>query len=125
VEITIKFVSSPPGATVRQVDSNESVGITPFARRFPRDHRMVTFEFARPGFAPVTQDIELAGDDAVAASLTPLAAPAPVVTPPPVPAPAAPVAPGPVRKHASAKRVAPPPDLPLDRNRTLDVFDKK
>jgi serine/threonine protein kinase len=131
-EVQIKFVSAPPGATVRLVGANEPLGVTPFARRFPRGERAMTVEFAKPGFATLTQDITLAGDDAIATALTPLvAAPPPpaAASPPSAPGAALPVQPNhpePIHKRAPAKRTPPPPsERPLDRNGTLDVFEKK
>jgi len=118
-EIRIKFVSAPSGATVRLVATGETLGITPFTQSFPRSDHSARFEFSRVGFATVVQDLTLVTDDALAATLAPIAAVAPT------PAPAAPI-PDPPRKAVSAKRPSPPaPDRPVDRNGTLDVFKQK
>jgi hypothetical protein len=133
-EIEIKFVSAPPGATVRMAGTAEPLGTTPFSQRFPRNARTVSFEFVRPGFAPVTQDITLASDDALAVALTPTAEPPLPTAEPPLPTaepplptaePPLPTA-EPVRKRPPAKRPSPPArERPLDRNGTLDVFENK
>jgi len=128
-EIKIKFVSAPPGATVRMIGSDEQLGVTPFTHSFPHSPHVVTFEFVKPGFATVTQDITLAADDALAAALTPAeppspplpaaAPPSPPVTPPPAAKPDVP------RRPAPARRPPPPsPERPVDRNGTLDVFKR-
>ncbi|HEX3765332.1 MAG TPA: serine/threonine-protein kinase [Kofleriaceae bacterium] len=131
-EVQIKFVSVPDGATVRIVGAADPLGVTPFRRSFPRESRMVTVEFSRPGFAPATQDISLADDDAAVAQLAPLpaavpdAAPGAVAQPVAAPAPPAPSAPPraePSRPRPPARPARPPaPDHALDRNGTLDVF---
>jgi serine/threonine-protein kinase len=118
-EIRIKFVSAPPGATVRRVDTGKTLGVTPFTQAFPRSDQTARFEFALPGFAPVAQDLALSADDALAAALT--AIPEPPAAPS-SPAPAAAAAPEPARKPAAVRHPAPPTERPVDRNGTLDVF---
>jgi hypothetical protein len=130
-EIKIKFVSAPPGAMVRMIGTGETLGVTPFTRSFARSDRSVTFEFAKSGFAAVTQDITLATDDAVAATLA-----QEVGAPPREPRPPAAAAPPPAPPTAAKQdrprgvvpaRPSPPPpsDRPVDRNATIDVFQRK
>jgi hypothetical protein len=127
-EVKIKFVSAPPGAEVRRAGTSEPLGVTPFTRSFPRSERAATFELAKPGFTTVTQDISLAGDDAVAVALTPVSAPAPSVPALRAAPPAPPAAPRSDRPHNAvpAKPTAQPPsDRPPDRNGTMDVFKRE
>jgi hypothetical protein len=127
-EVKIKFVSAPPGAEVRLAGTSDLLGVTPFTRSFPRSERTATFELAKPGFATVTQDIRLAGDDAIAVALTPVSAIAPALPLFPAAPPAPPAAPKPDRPHNAvpAKRTEPPPsDRPPDRNGTMDVFKRE
>ena len=117
-EIKIKFVSAPSGATVRLVSTGELLGITPFTQSFPRSDRAARFEFSRAGFVTVVQDLALVTDDALAATLAPLA---------PQPTAAVAPTPDPPRPRAVPPKRAPPPapERPVDRNGTLDVFKQK
>jgi serine/threonine-protein kinase len=127
-EVRIKFVSAPPGATVRIAGSPEPLGITPFSGSFPRSERSVTFELTLPGFIAIAQDMTLANDDALAAALTPMPAAASELpsalpgAPPPAPPPGAPDK-SDRRRTVPIKRAA-PPLRPIDRNGTLDVFKR-
>jgi hypothetical protein len=118
--VKIKFVSAPPGAEVRLAGTSEVLGITPFARSFPRSERAATFELAKPGFATVTQEIPLAGDDAVAVALTPAVPGEPPLRPE---APAAPAAsdPDPPPGVRPATHLVSPP---ADRHGRMDVIER-
>jgi serine/threonine-protein kinase len=124
-EVKIKFVSAPPGATVRLVDAaGGALGVTPFTQSFPRSARSLRIEFSKPGFTTIVEDLALVADDALAAALAPLASDPPA---PPLPT-VAPVPPTPVpaRRPVPIKRTSPPePERPVDRNGTLDVFKRK
>jgi hypothetical protein len=125
-EVKIKFASAPAGAEVRLVGTTELLGVTPFTRSFPRGARTASFEFVKPGFATVTQEIGLAVDDAFAVALAPVAEP-PVAPPVPAVLPAPAPTPKRNRPHGtiSAKPSAPrASDQPLDRNGTIDVFKR-
>ena len=124
-EVKIKFVSAPPGATVRLVDAaGAPLGVTPFTQSFPRSARSLRIEFSKPGFTTIVEDLALVADDALAAALAPLASDPPA---PPLPtvAPASPT-PVPARRPVPIKRASPPEaERPVDRNGTLDVFKRK
>ncbi len=139
-EVKLRFVSAPPGATVRQRGVREPLGVTPFTWRARRGEDAMTFELSKPGFAPVTEVVIPVADDAIAVVLVPLsAAPATAggapAAPPPPPADLAPESvpivtpPRPPGRTDRPRGVPParrPPapsaDRSLDRDATLDVF---
>jgi serine/threonine protein kinase len=113
--VKIRFTSVPAGATVRIADSDKPLGVTPFVSTLPRSDATTTFEIAKDGFTPVTEQLVLSGDGAVTAALTALPQ---VAEPPPPKLPA----------KTPPKRApkAPPKDdkktPSLDPSGTMDVF---
>jgi hypothetical protein len=109
-EVKIKFVSAPPGATVRIAGTHEDVCTTPCAKTFPRGKLAIAFELSKDGFTTATATTNLANDDAIAISLNP-----------------APVAVSPVAKPATPTKPDPNPatGATVDRNGTMDVFPTK
>jgi hypothetical protein len=110
--VKIRFTSTPQGATVRLDGSATPLGTTPFTATLPRSDTPASVIVEKPGFAPITEPLELASDGALSASLS--AAPAPAVATKPVEH-----KPQPVPKHPPATQ------RPLDRGGTMDVFGGK
>ncbi|MDB4956024.1 MAG: hypothetical protein JWO36_3593, partial [Myxococcales bacterium] len=129
-EVKIKFVSAPPGATVRIAGTSDPIGITPFTKSFPRSDLSMKFQFEKPGYTSATGDVSLASDDAlpVVMTATNVATPS-VATQPGVAAqPTAatqPIAKPTAHPPTSATKPAPLAEHPLDRNGTMDVFGTK
>lgn len=127
-EVTIKFVSAPPGATVRIYGQTEALGVTPFVQSFRRGGQAVMVEFDKPGYVPISEVVTLGADDALAATLTPLAVPPPPPLASPLPStgepPARQAAQKPERPRRGGGKPVSPPNPTLDRNGTLDIFKK-
>ena len=120
-EVRIKFVSAPPGATVRIAGTPEDLGITPFTKTFPRGSLSLAFQFSKPGYTTSTETITLQNDDALATSLSlePVAVrPEPPIVNPPRKATGG----GTVRTTRPDSGSA---TKPIDRNGTMDVFPTK
>ena len=121
-EVLIRFESTPAGAFVHVVGSEEVLGATPFSRRFPRADHTVEFAFELAGHAPATQRISLGANASIASALTglpPAASPSASrsIEPPTI----RPAIPGPKPRTPSD----PPASRPkrIDRATTMDVFD--
>jgi len=110
--ITVRFESTPSGATVRAAGEPAVLGTTPFSLTIERANMNRTFAFELAGHTGTTQEIALAHDATVAVSLAPLPVVAPVTPPVTVKAPT------PAIKPVKP----PPPKKQTDRNATMDVF---
>jgi serine/threonine protein kinase len=107
--LDIAFQSTPIGAEVYVVGSNEYLGRTPFRRKVEfRDDRTSFVVFRLPGYLETTKEVRPDWSGEVTLQAQP-AAPAPVPPPAPVAPPPAPV------KHQEAPpphQVAPKPEAP-------------
>lgn len=112
-EIKLRFSSSPLGAIVRRAGSTDTLGTTPFVKSFPRGTQTMTFQFEKPGFMTIQEEITLDGDHTVAAAL-PIE---PVDTRPVDVATKPTQKPKPSTKKAGSA-------TPIDKSGTMDVFGK-
>ena len=100
--VAIQFRSTPEGAQVRAIGSDEVLGVTPLSHRFEREATVRAFRFDLRAHIPSTQEIVVSRDGAIAASLAPT--------------PSTPQA----RKTVA---VPPPMSRHVDRNSTMKVFE--
>lgn len=100
--VAIQFLSTPSGARVRAMGSDEVLGVTPFSYRVERGETVRAFRFDLGRYAPSTHEVEVSRDGAVEASLVP--------TPP-------------KRRVRNAGTMTPPTNHHVDRNSTMKVFE--
>jgi len=66
-EVELRITSTPAGATVKQGD--DVLGVTPLARKMPRDAAPVTLQFELAGYAPALREVTLNADTEFAVKL--------------------------------------------------------
>jgi hypothetical protein len=111
VKVKVHFTSTPSGAEVRLAGAPEVLGTTPFTIELARAERIATFDFAKPGFDPVREELSLGGDGSVAAALSAK--------------PVEPRAQSPKRPTTPKHPISNPPantGTPVDPGGTMDVF---
>ena len=102
VLLDLAFESSPIGADVYVVGSNEYLGRTPFRRKVEYRSDRTTFVVYRlAGYMEMTKEVRPEWSGAVSLPAVPVPAPGPAPLPPPAPSPA--VAPKPGSAHPSVK----------------------
>jgi serine/threonine protein kinase len=60
--VSLSFVSHPPGAEVRRVDTGELVGVTPFERKEKATGAEVEYDVRLPGYLPRRERVTLTAD---------------------------------------------------------------
>jgi tRNA A-37 threonylcarbamoyl transferase component Bud32 len=60
--VSLSFVSQPPGAEVRRVDTGELVGVTPFERKVKATGAEVEYDVRLPGYTPRRERVTLTAD---------------------------------------------------------------
>jgi serine/threonine protein kinase len=106
--LDLAFESSPMGADVYIVGSNEYLGRTPFRRKVEyRDDRNTFVVFRRAGYLEMTKEVRPDWSGGVTMQAAPAPAPAPVRPPPPAVVPAPPTVSSPARPSVVPSRADP------------------
>jgi serine/threonine-protein kinase len=91
-EVELRFASTPPGAEVRRLGSDEVLGVTPFSTKVARASESVVFLFALEGRGSSSTSVSLASDGEVNVTFADRPAPPPVRATNPTPPSKPPVA---------------------------------
>jgi serine/threonine-protein kinase len=103
-KVKLSFKSDPAGAAVLRKDTNEQLGITPFAIELPAGPAAIEFLFKKESFRDKTESFAPAESGQIAVALVP--------SPLPAPEPALPRAEEPVEKKSAARAPGERPHKP-------------